>query len=89
LDKVAHRKKVKVVQDDIKAFAFFSHDFNLSLFASLDLVASKFKQLHQDELSQGDSLFTQILASGGKCYFGRLITLIHIKTGCPYSKLAQ
>lgn len=90
LDKVSLGEEVKVDQDEIKALALFSHDFNLSLFASLDLVARNLALLvYNDVVKQDESFFTQLLEAEGQCYFGKLLALIKIKTGCTYSKLAQ
>ncbi|MGO2161662.1 MAG: hypothetical protein ACTH4J_14515 [Vibrio toranzoniae] len=90
LDKISLGDEVNAEQDEINAFALFSHDFNLSLFASLDLVARNFGLLvYDDVVKQDESFFTQLLEAEGQCYFGKLLTLIKIKTGCTYSKLAQ
>ena len=90
LDKISLGEEVNVEQDEINAFALFSHDFNLSLFASLDLVARNFALLvYDDVVKQDESFFTQLLEVEGQCYFGKFLALIKIKTGYTYRKLAQ
>lgn len=83
-------EKIEVEKNEALALGLFSQDFNLSLFASLDLVAKNFAFLFfNDEKKVHESFLKQILAVEGQCYFGKLLSLIKSKTGCTYKKLAQ
>ncbi|WP_133013113.1 hypothetical protein [Marinomonas flavescens] len=79
----------EIAQDEMEAMGLFTQDFNLSLFAALDLVAINWKHLNQEGTKQHDSFFGKILAADGKCYFGKLISFIKEDTGISYRELAQ
>jgi len=79
----------KMAQAETEAMVLFTQDFNLSLFAALDLVAINWKHLNQEGTKQHDSFFGRILAADGKCYFGKLISFIKEDTGISYRELAQ
>lgn len=88
-ERLSLEKNVKANQDELEAMALFTQDFNLSLFAALDLVAINWKHLNQEGTKQHDSFFGKILAADGKCYFGKLISFIKEDTGISYRELAQ
>lgn len=89
LDNLVLGENIEADQDEIEAMWLFMQDFNLSLFAALDLVAIQSKCLHQEGTKQYDSFLVKILASDGKCYFGKLISFIKAETGFSFRKLAQ
>lgn len=89
LDKISRREEIKVSYCEAKDLALFSHDFNLSLFASLDLFARNLPALFQDGLEVLDrSFLIELMEVEGECYFGKFLSLIKTKTGCTYKKLA-
>ena len=82
-------QKIQANQDELEAMALFTQDFNLSLFAALDLAALNWKHFHQEGTKQHDSFLVKILASEGKCYFGKLISFIKTELGISFKTLAQ
>lgn len=89
LDKLALGESIETDQDEMEAMGLFTQDFNLSLFATLDLVAINWKHLNQEGKKQHDSFLVKILASEGKCYFGKLMSFIKTEFDISFKALAQ
>ncbi|WBA11812.1 hypothetical protein [Salinivibrio kushneri] len=76
--------------EELEALSALHQDFNLSLFASLDLVALNLLWAgYNDEQRSEDSVLVEILAEDAKCYFGRLIAFIKRKVGCSFAKISE
>lgn len=89
LERLSLEQNIQANQDEIEAMGLFTQDFNLSLFAAVDLVALNWKHRHQEGIKQHNSFLFKILASDGKCYFGKLMSFIKEDTGVSFRTLAQ
>ncbi|KQA18591.1 hypothetical protein [Vibrio metoecus] len=90
LSQLPARKSFQLNTEETEALCLFIQDFNLSLFAAIDLVIVEMNQQGNElKVNKGRSLLADILDADGICYFGKLITFIKEKTGISYSKLAK
>lgn len=87
-DQIYPGAEFEIDDAEIEALAYFLHDFNLSFFAALELSLRNVAQWHGAKNERNRSFLTQVMASEGKCYFGRFIGLIKELSGLTYKDLA-
>lgn len=88
-DRTAPGVELEIDDSEVEAFAYLTHDFNLSFFAALELSLRNIARWHGAIEKNNKSFLTQMMAIDGKCYFDRFIGLIKKKSDLTYKDLAK
>lgn len=92
MTKYAQGRENEISTEELYALYLSKQDFTLSLFATLDLIASNIRnfELGADAaaITNDGGFLTEILRQNSPCYFGRFIELLKRNSGKSYQAMA-